>query len=222
MFADFGISNGLINLVASAIAKDDRIAAKRAISGSFWSLLLIAGALFVIWNFAYPFLNLPAFFNLRSPLAIGEAGPALAALLFCFLLSLPLGAVGETQYGMQEGARNNLWGLVGSILSFVLLLIAMDRHAGLPVLVWALSGPPVLALLLNGVFLFAGKNRDLTPSLFSLDMAASRLLLKLAECCSLSNWPCPWACRPTTSSLHASWDRPLRRNMQCRPSSSTL
>ncbi len=178
MFADFGISNGLINLVASALGKDDRIAAKRAISSAFWFLLLISGVLFIVWNFVYPFLNLSAFFNLKTPLAITEAGPALAALLMCFLLNLPLGAVSGTQYGMQEGAKNNLWSLGGSILSFVFLLIAMDRHAGLPVLVWALSGPPVLALLLNGIFLFARQNRDLAPSLFSLDIAASKLLLK--------------------------------------------
>jgi len=176
-FADLGISNGLVNLVADAIGREDRHAAREAVAGAFRMLGAIALVLGVMAAAAYPFLHTGALFNIHTPSAIHEAGPALAVFFGCFLLQLPLGAVRGTQGGMQQGYLNSLWTSLGTLLSLGAVLLAIEMRAGLAMLVLSISGPPVLAGILNGVELFGFSHRDLAPDLRDSRPGVMRYLL---------------------------------------------
>ncbi len=175
-FADLGMSNGLINMVANAMGREDRKAAKESVTSAFWMLSAIAAAVTLGMIAVYPFINTSRLFNVHSPTAIRESGPALLVFFICFAANLPLGVVRSTQLGMQNAFIGNLWSTLGTVASLVALLIAIRLHAGLPLLVLSLSGPPVLAWLLNGVELFGFSQPDLLPSLNSFSReSASRL-----------------------------------------------
>ncbi|MGB6192359.1 MAG: oligosaccharide flippase family protein [Terracidiphilus sp.] len=176
-FADFGMSNGLINLVAEALGKEDRQTASRAAASAFWMLSGVATFFAVIVIAAYPFIDASRLFNVHSATARHEAGPALLAFMLCFILNLPLGTVRGTQTGMQNAYHSNLWNIFGTALSLAALLIAIHAHAGLPVLVLCLSGPPVVAALLNGVELFGRSNPDLLPAPSRFSSETARRLL---------------------------------------------
>jgi O-antigen/teichoic acid export membrane protein len=163
-FADLGMSNGLVNMVANAMGREDRQAAKGTIASAFWMLSTIAAVVSLGSIAAYPFINTSKLFNVHSPTAVREAGPALLVFFLCFVITLPLGTVRGTQTGMQNGFINNLWNILGSIASLVALLIAIHSDAGLPVLVLSLAGPPLVASLLNGVELFGFSHPELLPS----------------------------------------------------------
>jgi O-antigen/teichoic acid export membrane protein len=178
-FADFGMSNGLINLVADSLGRDNRVAAKQAISSAFWMLSGISLILTVLVASTYPFVNVSRLFNVHSDLAVHEAGLSALALLACFIVNLPLGTVRGTQTGMQNAASNNLWGMTGTIASLVGLLFAIHLRAGLPVLILSLSVPPILALLFNGVALFGGEERDLAPGPSAINRDTALLMLRV-------------------------------------------
>lgn len=175
-FADLGIGNGLINIMADAVGRKDWREARKVSASGFWTLCVIAALLALGMAAAYPFINTSRLFNLRSPLAVHEAGPALLVFFYCFVLNVPLFAIRNIQTGMQNGFVNNLWDSLGSIASLGALLLAIRAHGGLPLLVLSLAAPPVAVTMLNGLELFGRSHPELrpSPSAFSRE-SASRL-----------------------------------------------
>lgn len=172
-FADFGMSSGLVNLVADAMGRGDRATARRASASAFWMLTTVAIVLSATMLVAYPSLDTARLFNVHSPIAMRESGPALLVLFICFVINLPLGAVRSVQTGLQKTFINSLWGILGSLFSLAALLLAIRLHASLPMLVLSLSGPPVAAAVLNGFELFGWSHPELLPifSAFSRESA---------------------------------------------------
>ncbi len=148
-FADLGIGNGLINAVAAADGRGDREGMARAVSSAFFLLAAVAALLGLGFALIYAAVPWPRVFNVASPQAAAEAGPAVAVFLACFALGLPLGVVQKAQLGAQEGFASNLWQCLGSVLGLVGVLAAIALEAGLPWLVLAMSGGPLVALALN-------------------------------------------------------------------------
>jgi len=162
-FADLGMGNGLLNAISAAHGRDDRDAARRYVSGAFFMLSGMAlgiGALFAIFH---PITPWPRVFNVTSLLAMKEAGPAMAVFFACFAVGLPLGVARSVQVGYQEGFANHLWAMLGALLGLGGLLVAIRLRAGLPWLVLAMSGGPVLALFLNSVVVFGWTHTALLP-----------------------------------------------------------
>jgi hypothetical protein len=111
-----------MNAISEAHGQDDRRAAERFVSSGFF--MLIAVALLILAGFAavYPFIPWERVFNVQSPRAIQEAGPAIAVFIVCFLANLPLGVVRQVQLGYQEGFATSLWESAGRVLGLAGLL----------------------------------------------------------------------------------------------------
>ncbi len=162
-FADLGVNNGLINTIASTYGRGDREAARRASASAFWSLSGITAAFLLCLPLVYPIVNGARLFNVHSPIAVHESGPALLVFFVCFALNLPMGTVRAVQTGLQRGFINSLWAMLGSIGSLLAMLVVIHVHGGLPLLILGLSGPPLLAALLNGFELFGFSHSELLP-----------------------------------------------------------
>lgn len=148
-FADLGIGNGLLNAVAEADGKDDRDAACRYVSSAFFILLGVAIFLLALMISVYSFIPWQRVYNVTSDLAVRESGPATALLIAIFIINMPLGIVQRVQMGYQEGVRNHLWAIGGALAGFVGLLVVVYFKSGLQWLVLAVSGGPVLVMLIN-------------------------------------------------------------------------
>jgi O-antigen/teichoic acid export membrane protein len=162
-FADFGMGLGLMNAVSEAHGREDRQAAINSVSSGFVMLAMVALVILTAFSLAYPFIPWPRVFNVKSQLAVQEAGPAMAVFVACFVLNLPLGVVQRVQMGYQEGFFNNLWEIAGKILGLLGLVLVIYLEAGLVWLVLAVSGAPVLAWLLNTLILFGFRRPWLRP-----------------------------------------------------------
>jgi O-antigen/teichoic acid export membrane protein len=175
--ADSGIGLGLMNAVSEAHGRQDRQAAVRYVSSGFF--MLAALALLILGGFAvaYPFIPWSWIFNVKSPLAMKEAGPAMAVFLACFAVGLPLGVVQRVQLGYQEGFFNNLWESAGRLLGLVGLLLVIYLQGGLLWLVLAVAGAPVLAWLFNSFLLFGWQRPWLRPRLQNYHGASARQVL---------------------------------------------
>lgn len=175
---DLGIGLGLLTVVSDAYGRDDREAARRAISTAAAMLSLIAALLMVAFGVAYFVVPWARVFNVTTQPAISEAGPAAAVLFGSFALGLPLGIVSQVQLAHQSGYISSAWAIAGNLGSFATLLVIIAVHGNLPLLILALTFVGLITAALNGWFLFRRQRPWLMPRLRDADLRAARPLLK--------------------------------------------
>ena len=178
-FSDLGINNGLLNGISRAHGKNDRELARQYVSSAFFLLTAIAIAIGIVFAALYHWIPWGSLFRVQSTQALAEAGPAVAIFMGFFLLNIPVGIVTRVQAGYQDGYSAGLWSSLGSVLCLTSLLLVIHFRGSLPVLVLAMAGAPVLALLLNGTVLFAVQRPWLLPSWSCVTTDASKDLWRL-------------------------------------------
>lgn len=168
-FADMGIGNGLVNSIADANGRDDREEAIGYVSSAFFMLLGVALTLLLGFSILYRLVSWPTLFGVVSARAAGEVGPAVAMLVLCFLINIPLGVVERVRMGYQEGFANSIWQSLGNLGGLGFVLLAIRLEAGLPWLVLAMAGTPVVAMICNAVEQFGRRRPWLRPRLDRTD-----------------------------------------------------
>lgn len=176
-FADLGLGNGLLNAVSRANGNKDDQEARVAVSSTFFILLFIATLLFIIFISIYPFVSWENVFNVKSNIAINEAGPTMVVLVAMLLINMPFGVIQRIQEGYQEGYKFQLWLIVGSILSLLGLLLCIYFKCGLVWLVISFSGGQFIATVLNGAVLFLKTRTYLKPRLKYFDLNIGKQLI---------------------------------------------
>ena len=149
-FSDLGIGNAIINRMSAAFTSGDRERATREVSSATLLLGAIGVAVLVIAAALLPVVPWPRVYNVGG-LAASEAGPATMAVIVCFAVLIPIGLVQKVQLGFQQGTIANLWAIGGTVLGLVLMLVAIAMRLGLPWLVLAVAGGPVVAMALNWI-----------------------------------------------------------------------
>ena len=175
-FADLGLGNGLVNAIAKSDGENNIQYAKEAISSTFFMLLSLSIILCCIYFLIYPFIDWEIIFNVKSQIAIEEAGPTLTVLIVSFIINMALSIIQKIQLGYQLGYKNNLWLGLGAILSLIGVLVAIDLKLGLPYLVGLMVTGPIIASVLNGMFLFTEKSY-LTPKISYFNITVSKKIL---------------------------------------------
>jgi O-antigen/teichoic acid export membrane protein len=177
-FADFGIGNGLLTLVAEASGRDDDIAIRRYVSSGFAILNLIAAGILGLFFLAvYPVVDWTSVFNVHSPLARAEAGPAIAVLTVCIALSISTLIVPRVQLALQQGFVNNIAVSAGLFVALAAIWLVATVHGSVAMLVLAMSGTPVVAAALNG-FIFFRRNPQFRPAWSLVSKEAMRRILR--------------------------------------------
>ena len=181
VFVDLGIGNALLNLVSEANGKDVPELANRLVSTAFFAVATISAGLAVLFTLAYPFVAWSRVFNVTSERAIAESGPALAVCAACFFASLPLNIAKRVQLGYQDGVLNDIWSGTGNVAALIGILIVIYLRGGLPWLVLAFSGGPLLATFMNGFLLFGFQRPWLRPKSDNFSRESARRLLGLGS-----------------------------------------
>jgi O-antigen/teichoic acid export membrane protein len=123
---------------------------------------------------AWPFIDWAAIFNVTTPVAKSEVGPAMAAAIVIYLLGFPLSVVQKTYNGLQHGKLSNYWSAAGNVLSLCALLLVTKTKGGLFLLVVAVFGTNLVVQVISGVWLFTWYKREFAPSLRSVRRASVR------------------------------------------------
>ena len=151
-FADFGLGNGLMNVVARCHADGDREGLRAYTSAA---LLTLGGLALVVTITA---LLAARFIPWASLLAVnprqlpgGELAQVMTVFIICMAIGIPLTVVQKVQFALQLGYLASLWQLLSSILALVALLIAVSLHASLAWLVLASLGTPSAVLAASAI-----------------------------------------------------------------------
>jgi O-antigen/teichoic acid export membrane protein len=177
-FTDLGIGNSLLNGVAHAAGRDDRTLIRANVSSGIVMLLVVSAAFGLIFAATYWLVPWARVFNVTSAAALGEAGPAAAVLVACFLVAMPAGAFQQVRLGLQQGYVNSIFVGAGNIAGLALVVWAIQLRLGLPWLVLAMAGAPLLATLVNG-FALVARSPWLRPTLHDVNFAIARALLRV-------------------------------------------
>jgi O-antigen/teichoic acid export membrane protein len=175
--ADLGLGSTLQNLVSDANGRNDLGKMKRDLSSAFFVMVAAPMVLLALFLVLHRSLSWGRIFNLRTSLAVHEAGPAVALFAGCYLAAMPLGAAARVQAGLQEGFRANGWDCVAASLGLLGTLVAAYFRAGLPALVLASSGLPLVAMAINSGVEFGWRRRWLRPQWRRFDWRRGRALM---------------------------------------------
>jgi O-antigen/teichoic acid export membrane protein len=175
---DFGIGNGLLNLIATAHGKDDKKTIKECVSSGFFLLLSVGLLLAIVVVLGCIFIPMAKVFPVTSAPAIHEVACAVAVLGIFLGLGMPTMVVLRFQEGLQEGFNTYLAQMFGNILALVFALIVVHLKLGLPWLVLALLGGPFVANVGGFAFQFYVFKKWAQPAWKDCASDTSRALIK--------------------------------------------
>lgn len=177
-FADMGIGNGLMTMVADAHGRGDRAALERGVAAGYLILTALAALILFVLLIADALVSWSTLLNVQTPLAASEVGPAMRVLFGCFALGIPLALVQRIQSGLQEGFRASLWQCVASVFGLVAVLAVIHFQGGLAWLAAGVLGGPVVVGALNTALFFSRPNRGWRPDWGAVDWTTMRLVAR--------------------------------------------
>ena len=163
-FADLGIGNGLLNAISNANGRDDRREIRHLISSAYAILTGISIFLALALALIFPLIDWGALLNVRSETAINEARISSAVFILCIFGAIPLNVVDRTQEALQSGYSASLWRCASSLVVFAGIVTIIQVGAGVPWLVAAFAGLPLVMKILNAAVYFGLQARDIAPS----------------------------------------------------------
>ncbi|MBK9986606.1 MAG: oligosaccharide flippase family protein [Betaproteobacteria bacterium] len=116
-------------------------------------------------------------FNLKNPVAIEEIGTAVGVFVIIFALNISTSIIQRVQLGLL-GFQSNLWQIAAGLLTLIAIILFIQLQLGLPWLVGALVGVPLLVAILNGLVFFLFSRKDLKPRFLLVTPAATRKIVK--------------------------------------------
>ncbi len=179
--ADLGVGKGLAAAISEADGKDDIGQARKQVSCAFFLLLGIGICILLVLSAIFMFVPWGSFYGVKTALAAHEAGPATAILIVCVAFSMPLDTVLRVQLGLQQGFIGDLWNAAGNLLALGGILLVTHMHGGLPLLVCAVAGCPVLMTAGNWLMQFYHVRPWLRPSISLFDRETAFRLARVGS-----------------------------------------
>jgi O-antigen/teichoic acid export membrane protein len=173
-FADLGIGNGLLNLLAPRMRPEERAAARAAVSSAFWTLAGLAVVLEAVLIAAAPHASSSLFRDVHSP----QVAAALLAFGTIFCASLPLGTAQRIYLAAQEAYAYSVWETLGAAASLLFVVAAIALGGSLPALVAAAVSAPFVTAISGSIALWR-RRPWLLPSPKLVSGAVVRALMKM-------------------------------------------
>ncbi|HQT43997.1 MAG TPA: oligosaccharide flippase family protein, partial [Halothiobacillus sp.] len=175
--SDFGLGNGLMNAVTSAVAQEQPELARKHVTNGVFLLSIVAITAGVLAYFVWPCINWSTLFGVTSVRAKAEIGPAVMAAVIIFLLQFPLAISGKIYLAHREGRIDNYWSMAANLFGLLVLLLVTHTHGGLVWLVISISGTSLAVNIVNTSWLFWWHKPHLRPSFQAIDVSTMHPLL---------------------------------------------
>ncbi|MBD1393342.1 oligosaccharide flippase family protein [Mucilaginibacter glaciei] len=174
---DIGLSNGLRNKLAHALAIDNRNDMVKDISTTYALLFLIASIAFAVCFALSLFFDLNALLRVPASLNV-SIRPILIITLAAFCIQFVLQPINSILTATHQPFKSSLILLVGQVLTYVFTyLLTVYTDSSLYLLVLVVTGTPVWVLLLANIYLFSTSLNGLTPKFKHIYLGQAKNLL---------------------------------------------
>lgn len=177
---DFGLLKGLVNAVSEAYGKDDREAAASYVSTAFISTLAVVAMAVAGFLVILPHIPWYDVFAVRGQIAEDQVVLAVAGGVIPFIVAVPLAIARQVYSAYQRQYVADLFDMAASLITLVAVLIAVNQHAGLPLLLLLFTGSRVAVLFASLLYLFGREMPWLAPRPGNVSLAAMRRLLAVS------------------------------------------
>ena len=178
-FFDIGLTQGLRNKFAEAVAVGDTNLAQTYVSTTYAILTIICSLLWVIFLIANQFLNWGHILNISGEMQSEISILALIVFTY-FCLQFVLRIITTILTANQQPAITALTGVLGQIFSLIFVLILIETTKGsLIKLGIALCISPVIAYIGASVFFFRGSYKKYKPKLSMVNFSYAKGLFNL-------------------------------------------
>lgn len=178
-FFDIGLTHGLRNKLAEAMARGDNDLAQTLVSTTYAILGLIFTGILVISLGANTFLDWSKILKVESNLQSEISTLAIIVITY-FCMSLVLRIITTVMLADQKPAGSSLIHLIGQIISLAIIFILVRTTEGSIVkLGLVLCFSPLAVLIFANFFLFKGLYKIYRPSLSKVNFSFARGLFSL-------------------------------------------
>lgn len=178
-FFDIGISNGLKNRLAEALACQDYDLCKKYVSTTYAILCLIFIPLMMLLLIAAPFVNWSSILNISTENSEGLLA-SICIIITYFCISFILNTINTVILAEQRPADASLRTFIQQLVSLgIIYVLTLTTKGSLVNLCLALCASPLIVVLIFNITLFRGRYKAFSPSIQSIDFKVAPNLMKL-------------------------------------------
>lgn len=176
---DVGLGNGMKNKLTESLAHGDLKLAKEYVSTTYFIIGGIALFCLILIFLVFPLINWSAVYN-QDPAMNDTLMYASLIVAAFFFIKLVVGLIGTILTSYLKPAINQLLNTLSNI--FVLLIIVLLKNlvnGNLLILATVLSATSVLIYFVASLYLFSGKYKEISPSLYYFNSERIKSILGL-------------------------------------------
>jgi O-antigen/teichoic acid export membrane protein len=177
--ADLGLANGLTNAVTTDASRDRPDRVRMHVSNFLFLMTVLSALVGAIVAALWRLPDWRSVFGLSDPAVVAEVRTSLGVAVALFLARLPFAAANRVYIAYQEGHIGNYWGAAGNLLSLAALIAVTRTAGGLPWLVLALLGTPLLVEIASTCWLFGRHRPALRPGWGQVDRSGFGEVVKV-------------------------------------------
>ena len=178
-FSDLGLGNGLQTKLSQANGTDNIKLCRSIISNTYTILWIVSLVLLVVFFACFTFVDWSSVMNAQTIEAKSLAASVVLIIVLPKIISIPISIISRTQYALQEGFRSNTWGIVGSLISLICVIVIAKLDLGKIVLLSVTSCLSLLISALNMFVYFRMQRPELRFSFRLFEKGLAKELLSL-------------------------------------------
>ncbi|MEC5145326.1 Polysaccharide biosynthesis protein [Chitinophaga sp. 180180018-2] len=156
-FADFGITNNIINLISKTNLEKDSLKEKNITSTCVFVISVIAITIFFIYFFGKGMVNWANILGIHNNDLLRQALKSLDILILYFLINFPLVIYQKIRYAIQERHYLNYYEGFGKMISIILVFGGIQMYLPLSGLIMMYVLGPVIGQIVNTITLLYNK-----------------------------------------------------------------
>ena len=158
-FMDLGLGNSLMGFIAQN--ESNRKQVSKYINIAYTIQLCIVFILVVVFTLSFNYINWAFIFNIKTPSE--DILTAIFIAFFFFFFNLLFNTIYSIQRGLQRSDLANLWQIINSIFSFVILFFCLKLQPSIKWVSFAVFGTPTFISLINSIWYL--KKETLIPKI---------------------------------------------------------
>lgn len=176
---DIGLSNGLRNKMAHALAMNEEDNIVKYVSTTYAMIFMVSAAFFLIFYVAGSFFNWNNILNTSGAIQY-NIWPILVLTMGSFCAQFSLQPIKSVLVAMHEPFMSSLIVFLGQLLTFILTyLLTIFTKSSLMNLVIVSAWSPILIFVLANIYLFATSLKAYRPRFSAIDMSSAKSLLNV-------------------------------------------